>query len=165
MSIKFTRGAHLAISNNWPEYLMEGTELALFMISSCLFVALIDLPNSLVRQAIDCSLIRRALIGLSMGLTAIAIIYSTIGKRSGTHFNPAVTLTFLRLGKITLWNAAFYMVAQFIGGCCWRLNAICSIKAQVRYFVANCIMKTIIAVFLTVDMELPLFDVEHFTLM
>jgi aquaporin Z len=32
--------------------------------------------------------------------------------------NPAVTLTFLRLGKIARWDAALYILAQFIGGLC-----------------------------------------------
>ena len=51
-----------------------------------------------------------------MGLTAVALIYSPWGKRSGAHMNPAVTLTFLRLGKIARWDAAFYVCAQFAGG-------------------------------------------------
>jgi aquaporin Z len=51
-----------------------------------------------------------------MGLTAIAIIYSPLGKRSGAHINPAVTLTFFRLGKIEPWDAFFYVLAQFAGG-------------------------------------------------
>ena len=38
------------------------------------------------------------------------------GGRSGAHFNPAVTLTFYRLGKVAPWDAAFYMGAQFLGG-------------------------------------------------
>ena len=38
--------------------------------------------------------------GIAMGLTAVALIYSPLGARSGAHMNPAVTLTFLRLGKI-----------------------------------------------------------------
>src|SRR5207247_1949376 len=37
-------------------------------------------------------------------------------KRSGAHFNPAVTLTFWRLGKVKNWDAFFYVIAQFIGG-------------------------------------------------
>jgi aquaporin Z len=53
--------------------------------------------------------------GIAMGLTAIAIIFSPLGKRSGAHFNPAVTLTFLRLGKVEPWDAAFYTLFQFIG--------------------------------------------------
>jgi aquaporin Z len=53
--------------------------------------------------------------GVSMGLTAIAIIYSRWGKQSGAHINPSVTITFLRLGKIKLWDAVFYIAAQFTG--------------------------------------------------
>jgi aquaporin Z len=54
--------------------------------------------------------------GLAMGATAIGIIYSPWGKRSGAHINPAVTLTFYRLKKIERWDAAFYVLAQFGGG-------------------------------------------------
>lgn len=59
---------------------------------------------------------RRLVVGLAMGITAVAIIYSPWGKQSGAHINPAVTLSFLRLGKIREWDAVFYIVAQFIGG-------------------------------------------------
>src|SRR5262249_35348687 len=48
--------------------------------------------------------------------TAIGIIFSPWGKRSGAHFNPSVTLTYFRLGKVKPWDAAFYILAQFIGG-------------------------------------------------
>jgi aquaporin Z len=51
-----------------------------------------------------------------MGLTAIALIHSRWGKRSGAHMNPAVTLTFLRLGKISPWDALFFVIAQILGG-------------------------------------------------
>ena len=51
-----------------------------------------------------------------MGLTAIGIFYSPWGQRSGAHMNPAVTLTFLSLGKIAPWDAFFYIVFQFLGG-------------------------------------------------
>ena len=47
--------------------------------------------------------------------TAVAVIYSRWGKRSGAHINPAVTLTFFRLGKVRPWDAVFYMAAQFTG--------------------------------------------------
>jgi aquaporin Z len=30
--------------------------------------------------------------------------------------NPAVTLTFFRLGKVAPWDAVFYVMAQFVGG-------------------------------------------------
>jgi aquaporin Z len=51
-----------------------------------------------------------------MGLTAIALIYSPWGKQSGAHFNPVVTVTFLRLGKVKLGDALFYILFQFLGG-------------------------------------------------
>jgi len=54
--------------------------------------------------------------GVAMGLTAVALIYSPWGQRSGAHFNPAVTLTFWRLRKIDSRDAVFYVVAQFVGG-------------------------------------------------
>jgi aquaporin Z len=58
--------------------------------------------------------------GLAMGTTAAAIIYSPWGQRSGAHINPATTLTFLRLGKVEKADAFFYAAAQFagaVGGC------------------------------------------------
>jgi aquaporin Z len=54
--------------------------------------------------------------GLLMGLTATALIYSPPGQRSGAHMNPGTTLTFLVLGKVRAWDAFFYVLSQFIGG-------------------------------------------------
>lgn len=54
--------------------------------------------------------------GLAMGLTNVVLIYSRLGRRSGAHMNPAVTLAFLRLGKISGIDAAAYVGAQFLGG-------------------------------------------------
>ena len=59
---------------------------------------------------------QRVPMGLAMGLTAIALIYSPFGARSGAHMNPALTLTFLKLGKISRTDAAGYVSAQFAGG-------------------------------------------------
>jgi len=74
-------------------------------------------PASRVHQALqDMPFALRALAGLAMGLTAIAIIRSPWGQRSGAHMNPAVTLTFFALGKIAAWDALFYVMFQFIGG-------------------------------------------------
>jgi len=51
-----------------------------------------------------------------MGATAVGIIYSPWGKQSGAHINPAVTLTFYRLGRVPGTDALFYTLAQFAGG-------------------------------------------------
>jgi aquaporin Z len=95
---------------------MEGAELGLFMISACLFVALLEYPASPIHLLLPNPTLRRVLIGIAMGVTAILIIYSPIGQRSGAHFNPSVTLTFWRLGKVETWDALFYALFQFLGG-------------------------------------------------
>ena len=105
---------HLA--NHWPEYLIEGWALGMFMISASAFTILFEYPNSFVQQAIGNGDLRRMFVGIAMGLTAMALIYSPWGQRSGAHMNPAITLAFLRLKKIDVWNACFYIVAQCIGG-------------------------------------------------
>src|SRR5712692_7645370 len=104
-----------ALKRHWPEYLMEAAELGLFMMAAGLVGVLLEYPGSPVRQAIPAAFLRRVLAGLAMGLTAISIVYSPLGKQSGAHFNPSVTLTFLRQGKIASWDALFYVVAQFMG--------------------------------------------------
>jgi aquaporin Z len=109
------RGALASLRYHWPEYLMEAGLLGAFMLSACLFGALYEFPGSPVRSAIVSQFLRRMLMGISMGSTATAIIYSPWGKQSGAHINPSVTLTFFRLGKIKNWDAIFYIASQFIG--------------------------------------------------
>ena len=105
-----------ALKRHWPEYLIEALCLGLFMISAFTFGTILDHPSSPVHQSLQNPLLRRFLTGLAMGLSAIAIIYSPWGKQSGAHINPSTTLTFFRLGKVATWDAAFYVLFQFIGG-------------------------------------------------
>ena len=105
-----------ALRRHWPEYLMEAWGLGVFMVSACVFGALLEHPGSPARQAIANGNIRRVLAGAAMGATFLAIVYSPWGKRSGAHLNPAVTLAFYRLGRVPAWDALFYSAAQFAGG-------------------------------------------------
>ena len=89
-------------------YLCEAAELAAFMLSACVCTVLL-FPAAHPWLA-------RSIMGIAMGLTAIAIIKSPLGKASGAHFNPAITLTFYRLGKIGAFDATFYILFQFLGG-------------------------------------------------
>jgi aquaporin Z len=95
---------------------MEAAELGLFMFSACAFTVLLYHPASPVAQTVHDGVVRRMMMGMAMGATAIAIIFSPVGKRSGAHFNPAVTWTFFRLGRITGCDAVFYTLFQFAGG-------------------------------------------------
>jgi len=95
---------------------MEAGLLGGFMLAACAFATLLEHPASPVRQVIAQPILRRIPMGLAMGLTAVTLIYSRWGRRSGAHLNPAVTLSFWRLGKVAPWDALFYVVAQFAGG-------------------------------------------------
>jgi glycerol uptake facilitator-like aquaporin len=53
---------------------------------------------------------------LAIGFTLTFLII-TFGKRSGAHFNPAVTLVMLLLKKIKLNEALVYIFMQVIGAC------------------------------------------------
>ena len=97
-----------AAAGHWPEYLMEAALLGCFMVSACIVAVLLDHPSSPIYRSVPDPFIRRFLGGLAMGGTAILLIYSSWGRRSGAHFNPASTLTFLRLGRIAPRDAIWY---------------------------------------------------------
>jgi aquaporin Z len=101
---------------HWPEYLIEGWALGTFMVSAGGIATLLGSPNSPIFEAVPGTMARTAIGAVAMGLTAIALIHSPWGKRSGAHMNPAVTLTFWRLGKTQHWDAIFFITAQTIGG-------------------------------------------------
>ena len=103
-------------AGHWPEYLSEAFGLGLFMVSACGFGILLYHPDSPVVAAIPSLMLRSLLMGTAMGLTLMLNIYSPWGKRSGAHLNPAVTLTFLRLGKVEPGDVVGYITAQFAGG-------------------------------------------------
>ena len=126
-----------AMKQHWPEYLMEAIELGLFMFSACAFTVLLYHPSSPVAQTIHDGVLRRLLMGTAMGSTAIAIIFSPLGKRSGAHFNPSVTWTFFRLGKIGTWDAVFYTLFQFAGGTAGIMLASLTLRNLVAHQTVN----------------------------
>lgn len=104
------------LSAHWLEYLIEATCLALFMISAVAMATLLQHPSSPLAGWSDTPVLQRVPMGVGMGVTSAALIYSPLGARSGAHMNPAVTLTFLRLRKIAPVDAAGYVIAQCVGG-------------------------------------------------
>ena len=126
-----------AIQSHWPEYLIEAALLGAFMISACVFAVLLEHPSSPLQQSIESATVRRALMGVAMGCTLIGIVYSPWGKRSGAHLNPAVTVTFLMLGKVKVWDAVFYSASQFVGGMAGVLLANIAIGPPLRHAAVN----------------------------
>jgi aquaporin Z len=94
---------------------MEACLLGGFMISACTIAVLVFHPDSSLAALKLPPIIQRALMGLGMGLTAIGLFYSPFGRRSGAHINPAMTLVFLRLGRLSGREAAGYMLGQLVG--------------------------------------------------
>ncbi len=111
-----TKQMKAAFRNNKQYYVQEALGLALFMVSACLFSALIFSPNGSWNHVIAGDLLKNAVMGMLMGLTALFIFYSPWTAPSGSHINPAVTLTFLRLGKMCRYDAMFFVTFQFLGG-------------------------------------------------
>jgi aquaporin Z len=117
--------------------LMEAAGLGLFMVSAALVTAALEYPHSPLHTVIPDLTLRRVLIAFCMGLTAVAIIYSPWGKQSGAHLNPAVTLTFYRLGKIDGIDTFFYVIAQSLGGVTGVLLSAAAIGMAIEHPAVN----------------------------
>jgi aquaporin Z len=96
-------------------YAIDGALLGLFMLSACVNVVMLEHPASALHAYLPSALLRRAFVGLAMGLTAAALIHSPWGKRSGALMNPAVVLCHARLGKLSAADALGYVLAQLLG--------------------------------------------------
>src|SRR5215471_4575512 len=100
---------------HWKEYLMEGTELGALMLGTCIWGTLTYSDESPLSSLRLSTVSNSILMGAAVAVTTYIIIRSPFGRRSGAHMNPSVTLTFLWLGRIHRWDAAWYVTAQFIG--------------------------------------------------
>ena len=59
---------------------------------------------------------RFLVLGLLVAPAVALIAVSPLGRLSGAHTNPAVTLAFWVLGRVSRQDLAGYVVAQFVGG-------------------------------------------------
>lgn len=105
-----------AWGRHWPYYAAEAAGIGFFMLCGTLLTILFEHPASPVHQAlVGPALLRRAGIGLGMGLVIVVLVYNPWGRKSGAHINPAVTIAFWQLGKIRRADAVWYMLAQLAG--------------------------------------------------
>jgi len=72
-------------------------------------------PGSPVYAWLGSPGLRRFVTGFLFGSTGGLIALSPVGKVSGAHINPAVTLMFLVQGKLRPWHAGLYLAAQLAG--------------------------------------------------
>jgi aquaporin Z len=105
-----------AFKMNWRHYMQEAFGLGIFMASACFFSAMLFSEKSAWYHFFPSFMARNIFMGLMMGLTALFIFYSPWTAPSGSQINPAVTLSFLRLGKMCRYDGLFFIIFQFIGG-------------------------------------------------
>jgi len=103
------------------QYAAEGAGLAIFMFVAGSVAAALSAPPEPLRSS--GAFVHRLAFGLAMGATAAALVYSPLGRRSGGHLNPAITLTYFMLGKSEPADAACYVVVQFAGAALGLLSA------------------------------------------
>lgn len=126
-----------ALWQHWPEFTIEAAGLGSFMVSACVFGTLFFHPGSAVARVLQAYGAQRIAMGAAMGSTAIALIYSPWGRRSGAHINPAVTFAFWRLRKVRGWDAIFYILAQFVGAACGVVVSAFALREWVMHPAVN----------------------------
>ncbi len=100
----------------WPLWLSELLGTALLVGVGCSFVILDFGAGSPVMALLPGAGARRALTGFLFGSVGALIAVSPVGKVSGAHINPVVTLAFWLLGRMKVGVALGYVAAQLAGG-------------------------------------------------
>jgi aquaporin Z len=95
---------------------MEAAEMALLMLCICGAGSLLYGRYSVVANLGLSWITRSALMGAIVAGATFIIIRSPFGRRSGAHFNPALTMAYFSLGLIHRWDAFSYVMAHFFGG-------------------------------------------------
>lgn len=99
----------------WRNYLSEFIGTALLLGVGLSFVILDFGAGSPVVQWLPDAGLRRLITGFLFGTTGALIAISYVGKISGAHINPVVSLAFHLRGKLCWRDTTGYIVAQFAG--------------------------------------------------
>ncbi len=100
----------------WTLFASEFIGTALLTGVGVSFVILDFGNNSPVINLLPDPGLRRAITGFLFGSTGALIAVSWIGKESGAHINPVVTLAFWVRGNMGFKHASGYMFFQLLGG-------------------------------------------------
>jgi aquaporin Z len=100
----------------WPLWCSELVGTALLVALGCSFVILNFGAGSPIVALLPGAGPRRALTGFLFGSVGALIAVSPVGKVSGAHINPAVTLAFWLLRRMKTRVALGYVAAQLAGG-------------------------------------------------
>ena len=99
----------------WALFVSEAIGTALLVLVGLSLVILMFGAGSPMARLIPDEGLRRLITGFLFGTTGACIALSPVGKVSGAHINPAVTLAFRLMGKLDLPTSLGYVGAQLIG--------------------------------------------------
>jgi len=99
----------------WRLFASELVGTALLVLVGLSLVVLMFGAGSPILLVLPDEGLRRLITGFLFGTTGALIALSPVGKESGAHINPAVTLGFRLMGKLDLRTTLGYIVAQLIG--------------------------------------------------
>ena len=100
----------------WRLFFSELIGTALLVLGGVSVIVLLSDASPLA-HLVPNALLRTILTALLFGTIGSAIAVSWIGRESGAHINPAVTLGFWLMRKLDLRAAVGYVIAQLLGAC------------------------------------------------
>jgi aquaporin Z len=100
---------------HWREYLSEFLGTALLLLFGLSLVIIMFGEGSPGAQIIPSVKLRQMITGFLFGCIGASIAVSPIGKISGAHINPVVTLGFRMMGKLNLRTTLGYIIMQLAG--------------------------------------------------
>ena len=104
------------LKSHWQNALAEFLGTAL-LVSIGISVVILDFGSgSPVKEIIPDPVLRRLITGFLFGSTGAAIAISFLGKISGAHINPVVSLAFYITGKLRSNTVIIYILSQLAGG-------------------------------------------------
>jgi aquaporin Z len=99
----------------WRLFRAELIGTALLLLVGLSVVILMFGAGSPLAQLIPSERLRQGITGFLFGTTGATIALSALGRESGAHINPAVTMVFWLFRKLDGRTAAIYVVAQVAG--------------------------------------------------
>lgn len=100
---------------HWGEWACEFAGTAILLLGGLSAIGLDFGSGSPVASAVPDHSVRLLLTGLLFAGTGSLVTISPLGRRSGAHLNPAVSLAFWRRGHMHPHDLAGYVVAQVAG--------------------------------------------------
>ena len=99
----------------WRIFFSELIGTALLVLGGLSFVIFMFGAGSPMARILPSEGLRRLITGFLFGTTGALIALSPVGKESGAHINPIVSLGFRLMGKISLKLTLVYVIAQLAG--------------------------------------------------